>query len=182
MEVTKRGGEYLRVADPSWDEPLDGSYSMRYGGRWNAKGSFPVVYLNANVRTARANARHKLTEQLRGQPVSANDLDPSELPVLVHTEVPDDHFLDVVTEAGVAAAGLPSTYPHDATGAGVPHALGQEVGQKAWITDLPGIACRSAAPHAPRDGEELAWFERDGRLEPSGPAEPFENWYGSFDW
>jgi hypothetical protein len=42
-----RGGALYRVADPSWDDPLDVEYCTRSGGRWNPAGSFGVHYLNA---------------------------------------------------------------------------------------------------------------------------------------
>src|SRR5580700_5674212 len=103
MDVIERGGEYFRVADPAWDDPLDATFSMRFGKRWNAPGSFPVTYLNADLDTARANARHFLTEGLRGQPFSAEDIDPSERPVLVSADVPVNRYLDVVTPAGCIA-------------------------------------------------------------------------------
>ena len=116
MEVINREGEYYRVADPTWSDPLVGSYSMRFGGRWNARGSFPVTYLNADVPTARANARRFLTEGFQGQPFGAEDIDPSELPMLVSTDVPDAQYLDVVTRAGSVRNGLPATYPGDGAG------------------------------------------------------------------
>lgn len=97
MEVIDREGEYYRIADPSWEDPLNGSYSMRRGGRWNAAGSFPVTYLNADLETARANVRHFLTNKLSGQPFSAEDLERSELPVLISLDLPRHGYLDVVT-------------------------------------------------------------------------------------
>src|ERR1700681_22425 len=160
MRVIDREGEYYRVADPAWNNPLDGSYSMRFAARWNAQGSFPVTYLNADLGTARANARHLLTEGLLGQPFTADDLDPSERPVLVSTRISRDHYLDVVSRSGCVGNGLPATYPADITGNIVAWPVCQKVGQQAWDSDLPGIACQSAAPGAPADGEELAWFDR----------------------
>ena len=58
----------------------------------------------------------------------------------------------------------------------MPHEVCQPVGQAAWEAGLPGIACRSAAPAAPRGGEELAWFDRG---EPLTPLEVrrFLDWY-----
>jgi hypothetical protein len=182
MDVIDRDGEYYRVADPAWTDPLDGSYSMRFGGRWNAPASFPVTYLNADSGTARANARRFLTEQLTGQPFSAEDLDPSELPILISLDIPSDRYLDVVTDAGIVGKGLPATYPLDGMGNVVPWDVCQGVGQKASDEEIPGIACRSAAAHAPSGGEELAWFDRhQGQLQAKG-TQPFEEWYGPFDW
>lgn len=182
LVVIERGGEHCRVADPAWDDRLDGSYSMRFGGRWNAPGSFPVTYLNADVDTARANARRLLADRLRGQPFGAEDLDPSELPVLVWTEVPTGEHLDVVTSTGIVANGLPRSYPTDVTGGVVPHDRCRPIGQRAWDAALGGVACRSAAEHAPRDGEELAFFDRPEADLVVTLVQPFEEWYGTFDW
>jgi RES domain-containing protein len=182
MDVVDRGGEYYRVADPAWDDPLDGRYSMRFGARWNAPGSFPVTYLNADMDTARANARRLLTEGLRSQPFTAQDIEPSERPVLVATAVPDDRYLDVVSPSGCVANGLTATYPADEAGGSVAWPVCQTVGQRAWDAGLPGIAYRCAAPGAPHDGEELGWFDRhEVTLEP-GRAQLFEDWYGPIDW
>jgi len=182
MEVIGRSGEYYRVADPAWEDPLDGRYSMRVGRRWNAPGSFPVTYLNADLGTARANARYLLTQALAGQPFSAADLDPSERPVLVTTDIPEDHHLDVVTPAGAVANGLPETYPDDGTGAAVAWSVCQVIGQQAWDAGLPGIACRSAAPGAPAEGEELAFFDRPEVSLQAKATRAFEDWYGPVDW
>ena len=151
-----RGGVYVRVADPDWDDPLSGEHAQARGGRWNAPGSFPAVYLNGDERVARAN----LLQRFAGLPYGPEDLEPSSAPLLVSTVVPADEFADVVTGAGCAAAGLPSTYPIAAGGGVVPHEVCQPVGRTAWNAGLPGIACRSAAPEAPPGGEELARFDK----------------------
>lgn len=182
MELIDRGGEYYRVADPAWEDPLDGSYSMRFGGRWNAPASFPVTYFNADLGTARANARRFLTERLAGQPFSAEDLDPWELPVLVSSDIPPERYLDVVTPPAIVTNGLPATYPADAKGNVVPWDICQPVGQKAWNEGLPGIACRSAAALAPPDAEELAWLDRHEVVLQVKERQTFEDWYGPFDW
>jgi RES domain-containing protein len=183
METIARGGQHFRVADPSWADPLDGSYSMQHGQRWNGAGSYPTTYLNADRAVARANARRLLTEQLRGQPFSAEDLDPAELPVLVLTEVIQAAYLDVVTARGVTSNGLPVTYPLDSAGTTVAHAVCQVIGSQAHSAGLPGVASRSAATHAPAGGEELAVFGQGaaGGLTVTS-TELFDEWYGPFDW
>lgn len=180
MRLIARGGRYLRVADPDWDNPLDGSYSARFGGRWNPPGSFPVCYLNHDLATAKANARLFLGDRLAGMPFTVDDLDPDELPVLVDTDVADAEFVDVVTAAGCRGAGLPTTYPHDAAGGTLPWALCQPTGVTAWDANHPGIACRSAARTAPADGEELAWFQRTSTLQVVR-RQRFEEWFGPVD-
>ncbi|MFN8170077.1 MAG: hypothetical protein U0S36_15030 [Candidatus Nanopelagicales bacterium] len=34
---------WWRVADASWDDPLDPSYADRLGGRWTAPGAGPTL-------------------------------------------------------------------------------------------------------------------------------------------
>jgi RES domain len=181
MNVIRRGGRYLRVADPDWDDPLDGSYSARYGGRWNAPGSFPVCYLNRDIATARANARYLLKRGLSGMPFTVDDIDPEELPALIETDVAEDDFVDVVSDQGCVAAGLPQSYPRDASGAVVSWGVCQPIGRVAWDDGRAGIACRSAAELAPDDGEELAWFPRDRHLAVAG-RRSFADWYGAVEW
>ena len=170
--LVTRGGVYVRVADPDWVDPLSGEYAKARGGRWNAPGALPVVYLNGDERVARAN----VLQRFAGLPYGPEDLEPSAAPALVSTIVPEDEFVDVVGNAGCATVGLPPTYPVDEDGVPVPHELCQPVGQAAWDADLPGIACRSAAPAAPRGGEEMAWFARS---EPLVPLEVrrFTDWF-----
>lgn len=182
MNLASRRGRYLRVADPGWHDPLDGAYSARHGGRWNPAGSFPVCYLNADIETARANARHLLDGRLTPIGLTADDLDPSELPMLVDTDVPDasDHG-DVVSDEGCTAVGLPVTYPLDIAGLAIPWDRCQPIGSEAWDSGRAGIACRSAATGAPSAGEELAWFQRNSRLTEVRRRQ-FPQWYGTIDW
>ena len=91
---------------------MDGRFSRRHGGRWNAAGSFPVVYLNATLAVARANVLHRLA----GLPYGPEDLDPAAAPALVTAEVAEGAFVDVVTDQGCRAAGVPATYPQGADG------------------------------------------------------------------
>jgi RES domain len=169
----QRGGVYLRVANPGWDDPLSGEHSLRNGGRWNPPGSFGVVYLNASREVARAQVRHKL--EPRG--VRPEDLDPSAAPVLVRTKVPDDRYVDAVTDRGLASLGLPEGYPLGADGNIVPHGVCRPIGRRAREAEEHGIACRSAARTAPPGGEELAYFG-PRRLRAEG-EERFVDWYWS---
>jgi RES domain len=168
-----RGGAYLRVADPSWRNPLDGSQARARGGRWNPPESFPVVYLCATVRVARANVLRKL----EGQPFGPEDLDPGTAPVLVTAIVPRARYVDVVTSRGCVAAGLPASYPKDGRGRSVGHRRCQAIGQAAWDAGAAGIACRSAAPEAPPGGEELAWYQRGRRRLRGRRAASFDDWF-----
>lgn len=167
-----RGGEYVRVADPGWRDPLSGDFARRLGGRWNPPGGFAVVYLNGDARVARANVLARFS----GLPYGPEDLEPAAAPVLVSTDVEPDDFVDVVSDAGCVAAGLPVTYPAGSGGRTVPHEECRPIGRAAWDQGLPGIACRSAAPAAPAGGEELAWFPRGRRLAVTG-VKAFADWF-----
>ena len=172
MRHLRRRGRYVRVADPHWADPFDGRYSAQYGGRWNAPGSFPIVYLTRGRPGARAYVRRKFA----GRPYGPELLAPGEAPVLVETELPDERYVDVVTDAGCQAVGLPKTYPVDAVGEPLPWTRCQPIGQRVWDAAELGIACRSAL--GPAAGEELAWFDREGRARPPVRRRtPFDEWY-----
>jgi RES domain len=168
----RRGGPYLRVADPEWRDPLSGEHARRRRGRWNPPGSFGVVYLNDSVELARAQLRHRL--ERRG--IRPEDLDPETGPVLVHTRVPDDNYVDAVSAEGLRKLRLPVTYPLDNDGALVTHDVCQPIGQAAWDAGERGIACRSAASSAPAEAEELAFFARRKRLRLQR-RDRFADWY-----
>jgi hypothetical protein len=181
MEVTERYGRHYRIADPSWDAPLDGSYSMRFGGRWNAPGSFPVTYLCADLATARASARYLLDERLRGQPFGATDLERSELPILISVDIPRLGYLDAVSQGGSLANGLapsPSGSPQQRQA----RADCRRVAKQAWDQGLPGVACACDFDGALSGSEELLWFDRHQFRLVAERTEPFEDWYGPFDW
>ena len=194
----RRGGEYHRVADPAWEDPLDGTFAGRLGGRWNPPGSSPVVYLNASLRVARANVLRKL----EGQPFGPEDLNPEGAPVLVTTEVPEGDFADLVTDEGCRAAGLPESYPWEDLRTEADTEYGRAtkvawedcrpVGMRAREEGAPGLACRSAAGRDPEDlgpeDEELAYFPQppgegsDSKSPHRGPLtavriQPFEEWF-----
>jgi RES domain-containing protein len=172
LPTIQRGGRYLRVADPTWKDPLDGAHSRERGGRWNPPQTFPVVYLNKTVRAARAN----VARLFAGMPYGPEDLLPEAAPVLMGTDVPHAKYLDVITDAGCMKLGLAPTYPLDDTGHPIGHERCQSIGERAWHAGLPGVACHSAAPNTTTTDEELAWFQRDRRLTASERL-PFETWF-----
>lgn len=171
MRHVSRGGSYFRVADPSWDDPLSSEHARLRGGRWNPPRSFGVVYLNASREVARAQVRRKL--EPRG--IRPEDLDPAEGPSLVGTEVPRNRYVEAISKEGLAALGLPDSYPLDELGRTAPHSVCQPIGAQARKAGEHGIACLSAAPAAPRGGEELTYFGSPAlRAE---RVEPFVDWY-----
>lgn len=173
-EAIRRGGdEYNRLAEPAWADPLDTSYSRRFGGRWNAPGRFGVLYLNRGRRMARLQVNHKLA----GQPYGVEDLDPDEQHDLVELEVNELDWRDCVTNSGLTVVGLPATYPVDAAGNEVPRSTCQPIGQAAYDDGLPGIACRSAATGAGPDDEELAVFDTHRHDVRQTNRVAFDEWY-----
>lgn len=149
------GGRYHRVVDPDWADPLDPSFAAAYPGqRWNPAG-LPCLYLNHDVATARAN----VIKRFEGLPYGPEDLNPATAPLLLGVDIPDGEAADAYTDDGLIAAGLPTTYPHDASGEMIPHRLCRPVGQAAYDAGLDGVDSRSAAT---RSGHELAWFPRRG--------------------
>ena len=85
--------------------------------------------------------------------------------------MPEDRYLNVVTDAGCRDAGLPASYPRDSRRRIVPHGRCQPIGQRAWDAGLPGIAARSARAV----GEELAYFGR--RKLRRGAVRSFDDWF-----
>lgn len=151
-----REGSYHRVAEVAWDDPLDGAPALGAGGRWNSPGSFPVVYFNQTVGLARLFGLSKL----RGFPYGPEDFDSDTGDLLVTVDLPSQEYVDIVTDEGCKAVGLPPSYPVDGDGHVVPREVCWPIGEAAWLNDEHGIACRSATIGANRSDEELAWFQR----------------------
>jgi hypothetical protein len=168
----RRGGAYNRLAEPEWENPLETAFSKRAGGRWNAPGAYGVLYLNASERMARIQVQHRLA----GQPYDVEDLDPAAQHDLVEVEVTETEALDLVSDRGLDAVGLPAGYPLDADGP-IAHERCHPIGQAAYDAPLPGIACRSAATGAARTDEELAVFDRDAGLVSETARRSFTDWY-----
>ena len=170
MLTFKRSGRYYRLFKPGWADPLDPSFSKARGGRWAPPGEFGAVYLSRTLEVAAANARVQHAKRAIG----LFDLRPDRRPRLLDVRVPSAIAVDVVTDAGVAAAGFPKTYP-----AGVDRAACWPLARRAYASrSVAGIACRSNAEstvaHWP--GEELAWFDRSPALAGTR-IRTFDAWY-----
>lgn len=168
------GHVWLRIADPAWRDPLDPSHAARRGGRWNPAESFPTLYLNEDLVTARLNLRLFIASW----PYEPEDLRDDTGAVLVGAKLPrDQQVADVHTRRGVAEVGLPATYPLDDGGALVGHAPCQEIGRRAKERGLRGIRSRSArAPDGA--GRELAWFPATARSRARRVSvTAFEEWF-----
>lgn len=171
--TVSRGGLLYRLADPAWTDPLDTSFAKAHGGRWNAAGSFGVVYLNATVALARLQVTHKLA----GQPYGVEDLDESEQHDLVHVQVTEIDALGCVSSSGLQAVALPASYPADGHGMPVSWPTCQVVGQLAYDAGLAALACRSAAAGATHSDEELGIFDTHAATANIIDRDLFANWY-----
>ena len=163
---------WFRVADANWDDPLDPSYAQRHGGRWNPPNSFPTLYLNEDLRTARV----QITHMLEGSPVDPEDLDAPY--VLVTVSLPRSQIVaDAVTDEGLGGLGLPSTYPA-LDGSLVSHEECQPIGAAVKLAGLRGVHARSAAT-PDGSGRELAWFpaRSSSKARRVMPDKPFSDWW-----
>ncbi len=166
------GASWYRVADASWDDPLDPSFAQHQGGRWNPPDSFPTLYLNGDLQTARA----QIERMLDGYPVDPEDLDAPY--VLVTVALPRGQTVaDAISGEGLGRLGLPATYPMAGT-ALVPHSACQPIGVAVRLAGLRGVHARSAAT-TDGSGREFAWFP----ARPSSKARrvvddrPFTDWW-----
>lgn len=149
---------WLRVASAEWKSPLDPIHAQRAGGRWNPPNAYPVLYLNADIATAKS----QLQRMLEGYPAGLDDLDEDAF-VLVAVRLPRrQRCADAVTAAGLKALGLPGKYPLDAKGELVPHSRCQPIGAAVRRRRLHGLLCRSATT-LDGYGRELAWFPSSAR-------------------
>ena len=145
---------WWRIAKRTWDDPLDPGYAQRQGRRWNPPASFPTLYLNEDMVTARLNLRSFIVDE----PYEPEELREDNGPVLVECTLPRGQVVcDMHTPEGVRAAGMPVTYPLDRNGDVVGHERCWPIGERAKDQGLDGVRARSAQS---RDGagRELAWF------------------------
>lgn len=180
VPTIETAGDWLRVVDPEWTDPLDASHAAERGRRWNppaarrreaGRESIATLYLNVDRATAQANARRRF----EGLPYGVENLDPDTGPVLVTVELPSGDASDLRSSEGLEAVDLPSTYPRYADGTEVSWEECQVVGERLFDEGSDGVACRSAALVG---GEELAWFTR-GRRAGLRQTERFADWYWS---
>jgi hypothetical protein len=174
------GRVWLRVADPEWTNPLDPSFAAVHGGRWNPPGSFPVLYLNADVSTASM----RLARMLEGWPVSLDDLDDEGFVLVAATLPRAQDCADAVSAEGLVSLGLPATYPHGDDGIEVTREVCQLVGEEIKDASLRGVWCRSACSEDGR-GRELGWFPASRRSTAKpvwGSPLPLARWREADSW
>lgn len=165
------GRAWLRVADPAWNDPIDTSHSVAIGGRWNPPGTWAALYLSHDIDTARL----QILRLLEGTPFEPGDL-ADDAYDLVTVTLPDAQTaLDVVSDAGVAAVGLPATYPAMSGGARVPHEKCWPIATDAHDAGLDAVWCRSAAT-LDGTGRELSWWPGDRQADWDGERSAYGDW------
>jgi len=167
------GHTWLRVAKASWIDPLDTTHARHNGGRWNPPRSHPALYLNEDLATARA----QLPRMLDGYPATPEDLDDEF--VLVAATLPSGQMVaDAVSDHGLEAIGLPTSYPTHPNGRPVRHATCQPIGAGLAEQGLRGVRARSAATKD-GSGRELAWFpaRASSKATPVGESLPLHQWW-----
>lgn len=171
---------WLRVADPLWTNSLDPSFAAAAGGRWNPPGSFPVLYLNADVGTARL----QIDRLVEDQPFTADDLDEDAYLLVAATLPRSQTCADAVSRAGLKSLGLPPSYPLNATGEVVGRGVCQPIGEEVHEGGLRGVWSGSAVSPT-QTGRELAWFPATGRsrARPIWKAgRPLGQWRDATEW
>jgi RES domain-containing protein len=164
---------WVRVCRSDWVDPFDGSFAAERGGRWTPPGSWPTVYLSRDVTTARL----QVARLLEGTSVVPDDLTDDAFELVAARLPRGQRAADLVSTAGLDAAGLPDGYPDDGSGARVGHAVCQAVAVQAHDDGLDGIECRSAASLA-GTGRELAWWPRGRSARSRGGRVPYGSWRG----
>lgn len=165
---------WYRIAEAAWIDPLDPGFAAVVGGRWNPPRSHPTLYLNEDRITARLNLR----AFIEGWPYDPEDLLDDTGPVLVHATLPArQRVADAHSRRGLAAVGLPPSYPLDADGNLVDHGMCQPIGLEAKRAGLRGVRARSArTPEG--GGRELAWFPATrGSRARAQKTQTYEEWY-----
>jgi len=167
------GHRWLRVADAAWSDPLDPGYADGAGGRWNAPGDGPTLYLNADLDTARA----QISRLLEGTSIDVEDLrDDAPYVLVTATLPPRQRVAEATTDTGLAALGLPRTYPRRPRGGEVPWSACRRAARDVRAAGLRGVLVRSAAT-PDGTGRELAWFPaRGASAAQGGAAQPFAAW------
>lgn len=168
------GHNWYRICEAHWADPLDDSFAQARGGRWNPPGSWRTLYLSEDLVTARLN----VDLFIANWPYEPEDLVDQNGPHLAAVRLPRNQTVaDVHTAKGVAAVGLPLSYPKDGEGQLVGHHVCQAIGEQVRAAGRRGIRCRSAqAPHGA--GRELAWFPATARSRARLVQRlPFTEWF-----
>lgn len=163
-----RGPAY-RLVPAAAHDPTDARFSLDpgtspHGGRWHPPGAFPVLYTACDLRTCRL----RYLRWLADEGLEEGDLAPDRRRVVYELHVRQDRLVDAVSDEGLAALGLPPSYP-----GGIGHDVTQPIGRTVHEQGLPGVWCRSSVlPPA----QEIALFTDYARTPAvtSGPRPALE--------
>ncbi len=169
---------WLRVASPHWFNAMDPAWAGSQGGRWNPPNSFQTLYLNADVQTAQL----QIERLCEGVPFSPEDISDDAYTLVLLRLPTSQRAADAVSVQGLAALGLPSSYPLDIDGNVIDRAVCQPIGTQVRELRLNGVWCRSTASADGR-GRELAWFPGQRAARPlRKPPIPFGHWRYATTW
>ena len=170
------GQVWLRVADSSWEEPLDPTYADRVGGRWNSPGDGPTLYLCDTVEVAQAQIKRLLDPT----PVDVTDLADTAPFVLVRAKLPArQRVADASSDTGLRSLGLPASYPRRPNKDKVTWRECRRAARTVRAAGLRGVLARSAVAEV-TEGRELAWFPAArARAVSVGESLPFASWRSS---
>jgi len=113
-------GTLFRAIPHGSQTPLSSQYAYQYGGRWNAPGSYPVLYTSGSV----AGVRAYVDWQASYYGVDLADWAPEDQPDLLVLSI-QGSYANVATNSGLTFYGLPTSYP-----------IGY-LGQEAWTFTQP---------------------------------------------
>lgn len=134
-QVEHRHRPVYRVVRAGWSDPLDASFSRSTADRrWNT-ADFPALYCCCSVGVARAVA----FDVFRTSGIELEDLQPEVRPQLVEIDW-SGAAVDMVSPAGVAAAGFPEHYPR-----GVERAATRAAAERWHGSAAEAVCARSAS-------------------------------------
>lgn len=119
--ITSFSGTVFRCIPSASTTPLSSTYSVTYGGRWNAAGTYPVLYTFLSQNLASTWYYSSLTSA----GLTINEVQPEQLPDLIVLNCNLDNVADLTTDEGLSEVGLPATYPEGFRG------------REAWVTTQP---------------------------------------------
>ena len=120
-------------------------------------------------------ARRQITRLLDGTPFEPDDLADDAYDLVTVTLPDEQHALDVVSVAGIAAVDLPPSYPATSAGERVAHQDCWPAANAAHAAGLDGVWCRSAAT-LDGVGRELAWWPEDRIATWDQTRTPYGQW------
>ena len=161
---------WFHVVDP--DDATPAAPSNR-SGRWQPTGHVNTLRLAASRTVARA----AVIQMLEGTPVRPEDLRGDRGPALAHVRLPRRQtVVDAHSDEGLAALGLPRTFPQGTAARQVPVARTRAIADEASAAGAHGVWCRSADITALNE-DELVWFATGKATADVVEVVPFGDWW-----